>query len=70
MIRPKASRKRVVPSSRKYSGVSAANNLRTATTTVRGPCCSAAGRGAGREVCDHILASQGRLDAMLAAYLA
>ena len=28
------------------------------------------GRGAVREVCDHILASQGRLDAMLAAYLA
>lgn len=28
------------------------------------------GRGAVREVCDYILASQGRLDAMLAAYLA
>ncbi|THF61723.1 KdsC family phosphatase [Pseudothauera rhizosphaerae] len=27
------------------------------------------GRGAVREVCDHILASQGRLQAMLAAYL-
>lgn len=27
------------------------------------------GRGAVREVCEHILASQGRLDAMLAAYL-
>jgi 3-deoxy-D-manno-octulosonate 8-phosphate phosphatase (KDO 8-P phosphatase) len=27
------------------------------------------GRGAVREVCDHILASQGRLEAMLAAYL-
>ncbi|THF63766.1 phenylphosphate carboxylase subunit delta [Pseudothauera nasutitermitis] len=27
------------------------------------------GRGAVREVCEHILASQGRLDALLAAYL-
>jgi len=28
------------------------------------------GRGAVREVCDFLLASQGRLDAMLSAYLA
>jgi len=27
------------------------------------------GRGAVREVCDHLLAAQGRLETMLAAYL-
>ena len=43
---PKTTRNSVVPSRRKYSGVSASNSLRTATTTVRGGVGSGGGRRA------------------------
>src|SRR3954470_15413960 len=48
MTRPNTTRNKVVPSSRKNSGASAANSLRTATTAARGGCGSGAGGGALR----------------------